>query len=247
MTVKRMCVVVLFGGLLGLMTTTLSASPILSGTFDLGGTMTVVAGPSPQIDWMLTESPFTPKMADIGSGTGSFAGDTGTVGLQDLSFLTEPVGSVFGPDLFISIPTLTTMLDINFIQAGTDGTAMCGLAPAKGQTCTPLVSPSTPGPFDFSNNLIGTNLVSSAQFFMSGVTSDSKSSWFGSFTVNFNEPYQDVLSGLAATGTVEHTFAASITVTPNPTVAEPGTPALVLLGMVLVVASRARHRRRKAE
>lgn len=246
MTIKRICMVVFFAGLLGL-TTTLSASPILSGTFALGGTMTVVAGASPQIDWMLTESPFTPEQSDIGSGTGSFTGASGTVGIDNLSFSTEPVGSTFGPDLFITVgPSMPTLL-INLIQAGTYPQATCTAAPAAGQTCTPPVTGSTPGPFDFVNYATAHGLNSSATFLMSGVTSDDQSSWTGIFTVNFTAPYQTILSDLATGGSVTHTYSASFSVVPNPTVAEPGTPVLVLLGMALVVASRARTRRRKAE
>jgi hypothetical protein len=232
--------------LIGVVSSSLSAAPIF-GTFNIAGTITVTS--TGMITWRLNDAPFPPDQSRIGPGaTGSFAGLDGTiVTINNLNQATEPVGATFPAQPFIAFnaaPTLPT-LDINFIYQGIYPSTNCGTLPATvGQTCT--VSTPT-SPFNFVNNPPPAPLgpQATATFAFSGVTSDQQSVWFGNFTSQFDVPFQQVLAGLApgGPGFVSNTFSATITVTPNSGVPEPGPGTLTACGLGLVVFSAAlRHR-----
>src|SRR5438874_16631 len=136
----------------GLMCASLPAAPILFGTFNIAGNITVSnAGfngcPAGSLCISWTDPPATAaNKADIaGSGlTGAFAGIAGFSGndAANISNLTSPPevvdGSGFAPQPFMSFnaPGVTTTLLINFIAAGIYSPAQCGSAPAVGQQCT---------------------------------------------------------------------------------------------------------------
>jgi hypothetical protein len=218
----------------GVTCTQLSAD--ISGTFNIAGT--VVVTPS-AINWEDNTSPFTAMEATIGPGaTGSFAAlDGTTITIEDLNSITEPTGSLFGPDLFISFnadPSLPP-LAINMIFAGIYGTSQCLIAPAVGQQCTPnILSASGVSPFNFVNNPPSPGQAT-ATFAFAGT--EGSSAWIGNFTSQFTSPYQTVLSDLATHGSVSNTFSASFDVTEIP---EPNMfPALGLglFAMLLIMRS----------
>jgi hypothetical protein len=204
------------------------AAPIV-GTFNIAGTITVTPT---AISWTLDSAPFTPNKATIAGGaTGGFIPVQGTLAtINNLNLLTEPVGSLFPPQPFLSFdaaPAFPT-LNINFIFPGLFTSAQCATLPAAvGQTCTP------PGSlFSLTNNPPGppTGPQGTASFVFSGVTSDGLENWRGNFTSSFTVPYQTVLASLATNGSVSQTFAATFVLTPAET-PEPSTMAM--LGIAL--------------
>jgi hypothetical protein len=224
----------------GLTAVNLSAAQI-SGLFSIDGNITVTQD---MISWANTNSPFTPNQANIGDdGTDSFASlDGTTVTIQDLTSSTEPVGSDFGPDLFISFDAAPTMptLDINFVYPGVFTGTDCAATPAVGQTCTPAgPTPGEPSPFSFTNvegNQGNPPIESDATFTFGGVTSDG-GIWEGQFSADFDTPYQQVLTELAANGSVTDTYASELTVTVQAGTPEPGSGYLFASGFALVLLS----------
>lgn len=234
--------------LTGILSANLSALP-LSGVFSIGGTINVT---TTQITWNGLDSPFIPDQSKIGGSgnTGSFAGLNGTtVTIMNLTNATEPVGTFAPAQPFMSFDAAPLMsnLNISTIFAGLYTAGGCTASPAAvGQTCTPN-PPITPSasPFSFVNNPGAFGPQATATFAFSGVTADGLSTWTANFTSQFNIPFQQVLANLAANGSVSDTYSATVTVVPNVTTPEPGTPALMSIGLGLVVLSL-QLRRRKA-
>jgi hypothetical protein len=243
MKVRAILLAVAFAGL----TCTQLSADLVTGSFNIAGTIEATHS---AINWQDNSSPFTAMEATIGPGaTGSFAGlDGTTVTIEDLNSSAEPVGSLFGPDLFISFnadPSLTP-LAIDMIYAGFYGTSECTIAAAPGQQCTPNnVSSSGVSPFNFVNNPPPPGQAT-ATFAFSGT--EGTSNWTGNFTSQFTVPYQTVLAELASHGSVSNTYSASFDVVATP---EPNMfPVLGLgLAMLLLVARSngliARLRRRE--
>jgi hypothetical protein len=224
--------VLFLGAILSGLVSGLSASA-LSGTFDMSGIISVT---SSTISWTSDLSPFAPQTFTLTAGTGSFSAEDGQNGVADLNIATEPVGTSFAAIPFITFDVAPLpALELNFINAGIDGSAGCSASPAHGgQTCTP---PNPGGsPFNFQN-LSATQ--STASFIFSGVTADGLSDWSAIFTSQFNNmSFQQVLATLAANNTVTNSYSAAVTVTPIPPVSTPEpTSALTLacgLGLLAV-------------
>jgi hypothetical protein len=221
----------------GLTVASLSADTI-SGSFNIDGTIIVTQN---TIDWQTTSGGILQK-ATIGSGaTGSFAGlDGTTITIEDLDRTTEPVGSTFGPDLFVSFDARPSLapLNINMIFNGLYTAAGCLAAPPQpGQSCTPgpPITPSS-SPFNFVNNPPAPGQAT-ATFAFSGVEGTS-STWNGNFTSQFGVPFQTVLSDFQGNGSVSNTYSATFTVTSTTPVPETSSLSLLGLGLALVMLSR---------
>jgi hypothetical protein len=164
------------------------------------------------------------------------------VTVNNLNSAAEPVATAFSDPSFMSfqagdnLPSLT----LTYIPAGVDGSSQCNLAPAPGQTCTPII-PNPPGglsPFSFQNTVTG----STAAFDFEGITSDGKTSWIATFTSQFNVPFQTVLANLSSPNfSMSNSFSGSVAFTALP---EPGTFAMMGAGLLLLGIGRGRLRRR---
>jgi hypothetical protein len=232
--------------LAGLTAANLSASGI-SGMFSIDGNITVTAN---MITWANTNAPFTPEQSNIGdNGTGSFATLDGTlVTIEDLTAATEPVGSTFGPDEFISFnaaPTMPTLL-IDYIYAGVFNSSECSDTPAVGQVCTPPGPGGGASPFSFINvegNQGTPPIESEATFTFGGVTSDG-GIWEGQFSADFDVPFQSVLATLASSGSVTDTYSSELTVSVTAATPEPGPGVMLGSGLGLILLSLASRRPR---
>jgi len=234
------------------------ASPILSGTFNIAGNITVENAGSlgcPAATQCITWSDppaLLANKADIsGTGlTGVFAslqpGFSGNdmANIFDLRNPPQTVGGTgYSPAvLFMSFnePGVTTTLLGNFIASGIYTATACTAAPLVGQQCTP-----TGSLFNFVNNPNpGNPPQATATWVLAGVTNDGLSTWTANFTAQFGVPFQTVLGNLASSGFVNNTYSATVTVTPNAGVPEAGTMSLLGLGLVLV-STLARRKARK--
>jgi hypothetical protein len=228
-------------------TGSLSASTVISGQFDLDGSLTATVD---TITWVSDAN--VPDQANIGTLglTGSFVGLGGTlVDIHDLDRATEPVNTPFSSQDFIdflSAPDFPSLL-VQFIPAGDGGSSDCTMAPVAGQTCTPDVPGGSP--FTFVNTQVtlanGSNAIySSATFDFSGVTSDGLGTWSGIFTSQFTEPFQTVLADLGTPGfSVSNTYSGTNVVITLTQIPEPGALTLMAVGLVLLAAGRVRLRR----
>jgi PEP-CTERM motif len=210
---------------------------VISGSFNISGNMTATAT---SVSW--ASSTAVANQATIGlSPTGSFASlATTSVTIDNLNLATEPVGSTFAAQSFLTFlsPLASSFpnLMIDDIAAGIGTATACTEAPASGQVCTP-----TGSMFTFVNGPGGS---SSLSFGLSGMTSDGKSSWTGAFTAQFNAPYQTILSDFAAAGSFSTSYSATIDVTAERQTGVPEPLTLSLFGAGL--AGAAAMRRRKA-
>jgi hypothetical protein len=216
-------------GLVLMLSQTALAVPI--GHFDLVASMIF---DSDDIDWI-----------PVGGGTGSarviqpvsgpfvaVPGDSATVKDLDLTVLTP--GSSFLLADFLTFPGTAAAyisLDLTYIEPGQFGSALCGAAPAAGQTCTP-----TGSAFNFVNLPSGSGLSSILSFVVSGTASDGEGD--GPFTAVYTAQfaglsYQSVLATLGAGGSLTSSYSASFEVVP-----EPGTLLLVSAGLGLLALRR---------
>lgn len=224
---------ILAGTLIALGAVRLSADTV--STFSISGTLTLT---DTGISWTSNESPFTADTAIIGPGaSGLYAGLDGTDVTIETVPSSDPVGSLFSDQLFLSFnaaPGLSS-LDLNFISPGIFGSGGCASSPpAAGQLCSP-----TGSPYNYLNTSAST---SSALFTLNGETADGSGTWQGSFSTQFGESYQALLATIAADGSVSNTYSATFTVISASPVPEPTTIGVSLLGLGLI-ALRARRTR----
>lgn len=259
---------------------------ITNGHFDIGGTVYVTdfrtaavitpGGTCPAsatgmacIFWSSTGTLAGNGFTDI-SGAGLPNGDITTAlvtpsgnNAANIFSLQNPPDVVGGPGipsapLFMSFNNggITTLLDLTFIDLGTDSPAACGNTVAlstSGEQCT------IPGSlFNFQNTpppspagtLCNGACGSTATWVFEGVTSgpgQGNQNWVGNFTSQFQQgkPFEQVFADLSANGFVSNTFSATITLAPAPSVPEPGS--LVMIGTGLIGLAAILRRRRTAK
>jgi hypothetical protein len=210
------------------------AGPIV-GTFNLSGTITVDA--SSTITWK-SDVGEVPGMFTLTAGAGIYSLEDGQNSIVTLTNPPEIVGAAFEPpDPFIEfdVDTALSTLDIDYLYAGTGGTAGCTAAPnfSGTQTCTIAGSP-----FTFINTPAGT---STASFEFAGVSADGLYDWGGTFTSQFLAPFQTVVASFIAdpaTATITNSYSATVYVSPASPVSEPASYLLVGLGLIAFPAYR---------
>ena len=199
---------------LGLFTNLVAATVV--GTFNIAGTVTITPNTT---TWTGNISPFPPDKAGIGPNpTGIYSALGGTTAtIDDLNRSTEPVGSTFTAQPFISFdaaPALSHLL-VNFIFTGIHDPAGCAASPpAVGQTCTPSL-PGAASQLNFLNlPPVQGGPLSSVTFTLQGVSADGANTWFGVLTSQFPMSFQQVLAAFApgGSGSVTNTFTGKITV-----------------------------------
>jgi hypothetical protein len=243
--------------LAGLTAVNLPAAPI-SGVFSIGGNITVTQN---TIDWSNTNTPFTMQQANIGSNvTDSFAGLAGTtVTIEDLDSSTEPVGTDYGPDFFVSFdaePPTFPQLFSDYIFPGIFPSAGCVATPAAvGQVCTPgpPITPTSGSPFSFVNvnGDAADPIETTATWQITGVTTDG-GTFIANFSASFNAPFQTVLAALApgGAGFVQDQYDGVFTVTAGSSTPEPDSGYMLASGLALValsLGSRRFFRRRQQQ
>lgn len=245
MTVRVLCAL----GLLSIFSCAVQASQI-QGSFSIGGSIVVS---ETMISWLDDVNVSDKYVVGPPSPTNTWAtmplGSEGDE--QTLDLTSQPVGGTFPAFTFPNWmdfpgpgPQSTITITLEYIFAGTQGTAECGLAAAPNQTCTPLAGNLKPGPFNLSNSASGT--TSSATFTFEGIAHDnsgtfSDSKIIGQYSADFTTPYQSVLTQLAAHGSVTNTYAATWVTVAGP-VPEPSTLSFLGIGCGLFfVAGVFRH------
>jgi hypothetical protein len=200
----------------------------MSGTINVTGFSTITW--NSDLSPTFTASMFSLSASNIGPVGGSNVSENGQNGIDTLNNPPEVVGGIgFTSEPFITFLVNSGLpaLDIDFINAGTGGTAGCTESAAVNETCTFAGSL-----FTFTDDAANT---SDAKFDLSGVTSDGLSTWNGIFTSQFNETYQTLLAGFGPDTMISNSFSGTVTISAIP---EPGTWLLVGLGLAAIVAVR---------
>ena len=165
------------------------------------------------------------------SSTGFWATLVGTTAIiQPINSGIEPPGApVNVPNWMTFNGAPTVSVTLNLVLSGIYTAALCGAAPAAGQSCTP---PGTP--FNFTNVTATSSTVS---FAIQGTVVNSAepgqtSAFTGLFTAQFALNYQALLATLGGGGAVPTTYSAGFVATPSgittPTPTPTPTPSVTI-------------------
>jgi PEP-CTERM motif len=184
------------------------------------------------------------------SQTGDFTAVANTWGtVKDLSQANQPIGVDFLLLDFITFPIAPTFhIDLTSISQGDFPATDCFAAPAGGQICTPPGSA-----FNLSNGTDSLGRINSTANFQVagrgyvGSMATGYSLFTGTYSADFNVPYQQLLADLAAnngTGTVTAPYSARFDFTPFTAIPEPGSVSLMLAGVAALATTKVLRRKR---
>ncbi len=221
------------------------------GCFSMAGDVTVS---NTQMIWDNGSS--VPNEFVTSLGGGIYSTENGNNGITTLNIGSEPVGSTFGPNPFITfLVSPNSPLNINFIYPGLYTSTLCFTDPSTaqvGQTCTPNAGnpPTSPGPFSFVNNQPASAIQSQAQWTFTGVVPGMTNvAWEADFTSQFGNSFQQILQALNPassnfTGSIENSYSATVNVYTTP---EPGPLVMIGVGLCLLVVWKAGAAARKRQ
>ncbi len=223
---------------------TAAATPI-TGVLNISGSVEVSGTTTQTIDFLPLDTLVGSVAADPFTNTGSFAVlntmNTAAPATGTIKDLTGPplTGSIIVPS-FISGFSLGSniVLNLSFINAGTNGSAGCGAAPAAGDICTPPGSP-----FNLSDVASGGTLATAINLGVSGTAVNTLTGEVSDFTglLTTQIPgitYQQILSTLAAGGSIETSYSGSFTAVAVPEPATFGFIGFALVGLGMLARKR---------
>ena len=208
-----------------LLVPTASQASLLYGTLNVSGSVNVSLG---RIDFV---NPFTVSSTSTGGFTalGSPVQTTGnSMNIDNPPYTVNTLVTTPNFLTFLAAPNITFTL--TQILSGTQGSASCGLAPAAGQNCTPVLPQLSP--FNLTNTSSGT---STASFVVLGNELDSltmtSTPFVGIYTDQFAVPYQTLVSSVTGGATLTTSYSATFITTATP---EPSTGLMFVGGAVLL-------------
>ena len=185
------------------------------------------------VDWV---PPVGPPSGTLGTGLGTNVGFTGgplgpgVLGtISDLSFGAPSLSNFM---IFAGSPSLA--FDLSSIGPGVANTNCAGLS--MGQSC----SPSIGSPYLLTATSTGTTLSLALDVVARDVL-DGNSAWSGAFTSQFNLSPAQLQTGLSTGGGLANTFSGTFTAFTQ-SVPEPGSGALLLIGLGACLTRRWRRR-----
>lgn len=249
---------------------TLSFATPIAGSFNFGGSTATVAATSLTFNCAagIGAAP-CPGPAGTGNfnttgGTGDLASYVGQGGyIQSMSQATTPPNSPFlltdwitfssEPGNPVASPDIA--LDLEFLFLGVSGQADCAVAPADGQTCTPiipaLITPENPlglSPYNLQNTPTGSTASFSVRGTARRVSTGEESAFTGTFSAPFLVPYQTLLASLAD-GSITSAYSGTIVIERGPTgepeIPEPSTVSMAIGGLLLLVGAARRKAAQK--
>jgi hypothetical protein len=235
-----------------------AAQAQLAGTLNFSGTVLARSAtlPGGGLDPVNVVLDFAPPGMGFGGIRISDDGNDGAFSIFNVMFpapgfqgtiqdITVGTGGAYNVPGFVQVPGYTFNL-LN-IAPGSFSSAACFIAPASGQTCTPDDGAGNPTIFNLTNNQNGSSIDATVAFGVSGVVTGlgGPSNFSGTFTAQFpGMSYQQLLTTINTPGgSLRRSFSATLIVTPQATVPEPATIALMGTGL-LTLAGVARLRRR---
>jgi hypothetical protein len=218
-------------------TSTASATTILTGQVNFGGTVNVALGGITFFNGVGTAHLVDPSAPDTGGYSGFTAGT-----IKDLlgPATTGPVS--IAQFLTLTVATGTVFFDLQNIAAGFGTNAACG-SNTVGNVCTPLNSPFTL--IQIAPNQVAISLSVSGVAY-SGTAATGTDVTTGAFTTQNLIPgtITGILAQVGTAGGITNSYSATFSSVTPTGVPEPGTLAMIFTGLGMLGTGMLRRNRR---